>query len=364
MISRSNYEIWFIDFIDGKLNAEDEKTLFRFMDEHPDLKEELDSLVNTALRAPEISFGRKDSLYRKPEEITTSQFDYLCAAHVENDLTPEQEAELEKIIESDKSKSEILGLFRKTKLVAPALSYPAKKSLYRSSAAGQIIRLSLIALSAAAIVALILFNRYIFNPGAGSYTGAVASRYGHSEASSAMLIIRQAEKIFVPGELVKKQQKSPATNSHKEVEETQNETSLNLTAAADPQVQPERIPPYYIDRKELPAYTGIAEPVVFTSLLSPVAADTVNTGFDDRPRLSRFIARTFRETFLNEKKASDMPLKGYEIAEAGVTGLNKLLGWDMTLDKTTDEKGEVKSVYFNSRMIHFNAPVKKSLQAE
>ena len=81
---------------------------------------------------------------------------------------------------------------------------------------------------------------------------------------------------------------------------------------------------------------------------------------DGRSKLSRFISKTFREKILKEKSAKDTPLKGYEIAVAGVTGLNKLLGWEMALDKKNGENGELKSIYFSSKLLKFNAPVKKS----
>ena len=45
--------------------------------------------------------------------------------------------------------------------------------------------------------------------------------------------------------------------------------------------------------------------------------------------------------------------------KAGVTGLNKLFGWQMALDKKNDENGQPKSVYFSSKILKFNAPVKK-----
>ena len=54
------------------------------------------------------------------------------------------------------------------------------------------------------------------------------------------------------------------------------------------------------------------------------------------------------------------PLKGYEIAKAGVTGLNKLMGWEMALNERKDVEGNLKSVYFSSKLLKFNAPVKKS----
>jgi hypothetical protein len=63
---------------------------------------------------------------------------------------------------------------------------------------------------------------------------------------------------------------------------------------------------------------------------------------------------------LKENTSKDSPLKGYEIAEAGVTGLNRLLGWEMALVEKNDENGELRSVYFSSKLLKFNAPVKKT----
>ena len=61
---------------------------------------------------------------------------------------------------------------------------------------------------------------------------------------------------------------------------------------------------------------------------------------------------------------NDTPLKSYEIAEAGIEGINKLLGWDMALVRTNDDSGELKSLYFSSRLIKFNAPVRKNVTAQ
>jgi hypothetical protein len=63
---------------------------------------------------------------------------------------------------------------------------------------------------------------------------------------------------------------------------------------------------------------------------------------------------------LKENPSPDSPLKGYEFAEAGVSGLNKLLGWEMALDKNNDNNGELKSIYFSSKILKFKAPVKNT----
>ena len=89
-------------------------------------------------------------------------------------------------------------------------------------------------------------------------------------------------------------------------------------------------------------------------------AQALPSFFDDgRSNVDRFIARFFHEKIMNEKNPGDRPVESIEIAEAGITGINKLFGWDMELQKETDENGIITSYYFNSRLLKFNTPVKK-----
>ena len=80
---------------------------------------------------------------------------------------------------------------------------------------------------------------------------------------------------------------------------------------------------------------------------------------DDRSHANKFLARTFREKILRKDSFSEEPVRPFELAQAGIEGLNKLMGWEMALVKTTDTEGDTRSVYFSSRLLKFNIPVKK-----
>ena len=99
---------------------------------------------------------------------------------------------------------------------------------------------------------------------------------------------------------------------------------------------------------------------IHNTLIALNLSVTVPEYDDGRSKLSRFIARTFREKILKETKAKDSPMKAYELAKAGVSGLDKLLGWEMALDEKKDANGVLKSVYFSSKILKFNAPIKKT----
>ncbi len=44
-IDRSNYEIWFIDWLDGNLTGKEIEQLKLFLDQNPDLREEFNDLA-------------------------------------------------------------------------------------------------------------------------------------------------------------------------------------------------------------------------------------------------------------------------------------------------------------------------------
>ena len=67
-INLNNYEIYFIDFFDGNLNAQGESELMLFLDSYPELKEEFESFENINLEQEEIIFSEKTSL--KKNEIS------------------------------------------------------------------------------------------------------------------------------------------------------------------------------------------------------------------------------------------------------------------------------------------------------
>ena len=113
-IDRSNYEIWIIDWLDGNLNSYQIEQVKVFLDHNPDLKEEVNELIGEEIIPPAISFPNKESLKKSPEEMTPSQFEYLCAAYLENDLSVSQQAELREIINIYPEKKKTFDLIQKT----------------------------------------------------------------------------------------------------------------------------------------------------------------------------------------------------------------------------------------------------------
>ena len=113
--------------------------------------------------------------------------------------------------------------------------------------------------------------------------------------------------------------------------------------------------------KKIPVHThfDLRKGIISNTIIASNPSFNIPDTEDERSLVAKFISKTFREKFLREKTPADSPLKGYEIAEAGVAGLNKLLGWQMALEMKNDGNGQPKSIYFSSKILKVNAPVKK-----
>ena len=62
---------------------------------------------------------------------------------------------------------------------------------------------------------------------------------------------------------------------------------------------------------------------------------------------------------MKNEGAGEAPVYAVDLAEAGVMGINRLIGTEMVFKKNTNEEGELVSVYFSSRALKVNAPVNR-----
>jgi hypothetical protein len=360
-IDRSNYEIWLIDWLDGNLDDIKAEKLRLFLEENPDLKEEFDELPAMRLNSSAKSFQNKDKLKKTTADISELQFEYLCAAYLEKDLPDRQIKELMEITENDQEKKRSFELIQKTRLVPEDISYKWKNRLIRKPFTQKVIRLSLIGMSAAAVIFLFIITYFPIPrglPGKSINTSQNLKTNGFIQKQEDIktIDIRPEENKIRP---VKKKKENllPLLKKTKpdvittDVFPTVQNESLSISAETSPII---------VSKISVPQVLNLKRDAIPNTLIASNSR-IVNSEYDDgRSRLSKFIAKAFREKILKEKTANDRPLKAYEIAEAGVSGLNKLLGWEMALDKKNDENGELKSVYFSSKILKFNAPVKKA----
>jgi hypothetical protein len=352
-INRENYEIWFIDWLDNNLSPEDVEELEFFLEQNQDLREEFSKLTDIKLEPSSLIYSGKDRLKKTAGELSSSQFEYLCAAYVGNDLSKQQEADLEEMTKDDQEKSKTLDLFRQTRVIPPKVVFKNKKQLLKRTIEQKIIRFSKFALSAAAIAALVLISHpFRPEPLIDTISNTALNSTQSNNVTPPAFSGRENEEESIH---VKKE--APSVENEKMTAESSPLTDRGIVRdSISKSPDREQIAIRQIELKDI----AIIEYETLPAFLAASPQFTPPPAEDDQSKIGKFLAKNFREKIMKQDLPDDSPLKSYEVAEAGITGLNKLFGWDMALTLNSDENGEPSSVHFNSRMLKFNTPVKKS----
>ena len=355
---RSNYELWFTDWLDGRLNEKEAGDLEVFLGENPDLREELDGLASAYLEPARIVYKKKKSLEKSVKNYSESQFEHLCIASLENDLTPEHRDELKKIIDQDKTKRKVFELYQNLKLKPSSATFKRKSIVKKITAGTRIVRWSVIGLSAAATVAVIITAYLYMSPDPRKEVPQQAKAEKHDT-----LIVEHQSPVLV-SEVIAPDNRSSGQGTGNSLAEADAFDADDSHAGKREITGADTI--QFTRRSDNPLAMKVAMPVEmipelkqYENSIMKFHPDYIPPLIDDRTNSQRFLAKIFHEKIMRDTTAGNRPVKSYDIAVAGINGLNKLFGWNMSLQKKTNGKGDIKSYSFNSRLLKINAPVKK-----
>lgn len=126
MITRENYEIYIIDYLDGNLSVENQNALFKFLDHNIDLKEEFELMKDFQMPESNIVFDNKEDLKKdlSKQSVDDTNIDEWCIAAIENDLTEIVKEKFESEISGREDFQQIYALYKQTKLEAENTSFP------------------------------------------------------------------------------------------------------------------------------------------------------------------------------------------------------------------------------------------------
>ncbi|WP_321347941.1 hypothetical protein [uncultured Draconibacterium sp.] len=156
-INRTNYEAYFIDYLEGNLDEGMIDSFIAFLKENPDLKQELDLYEPISLEPEKVAFNKKAELYKSNFD-NEEAFDNAAIALLENDLTEKEKQEFATYLASHPEKEKQAAAFQNTKLKADgSLVFEDKKKLYKK-APGKTILLWTSRVAAVLILGLLVFN--------------------------------------------------------------------------------------------------------------------------------------------------------------------------------------------------------------
>jgi hypothetical protein len=157
-INRNNYEAFFIDYLEGNLDEKVVDDFIEFLQQNPDLKEELSLFETVSIGQEEITFGKKENLLKEKYDIE-NEFNQAAIAKLEGDISASEKAEFENYLSAHPEKQKEAELFSKTKLQPDkSLVFSKKKKLLRHSAG----RTVLLWTSRVAAILIVALTVYIF----------------------------------------------------------------------------------------------------------------------------------------------------------------------------------------------------------
>ena len=149
-ITRDNYESFFIDYMDGNLPESLIDQFLDFLNQNPDLKEELHLFEEVSLPPEFVVFQEKKQLHKSAAD-ENSRLENTVVAYMEGDLDANENKAFEAHLANNPELKKEYGLFAKTRLIPDSkIIFSEKRKLYRKS--GTTILLNWVARAAAVLV--------------------------------------------------------------------------------------------------------------------------------------------------------------------------------------------------------------------
>ena len=341
-IARDNYEIFFLDYLEGKLKESQIDEFLDFLEQNQDLKDELHQFESVRLPEEHILFSEKETLYKSLSDQTISS-DNKLIAYLEGDLNEDDRVAFENYLASHTGLQKDYRLFEKTRLVPESeIRMPNKHKLYRKHASVVVMNW---AVRVAAVVVLFWGINKLYQD--GNLTETLKTDHQVAVVTPKTII---PEKKMEPMELVQekikpvKESKSTISKPfHKQpkisIEETQppfsskEDRTLSAIAAITPKTMQLEAEPF----ENHLAVSGSALPA---NLKEHRKVLTVEEFLADRAK----------------KVGNESLLSAERIARLGLGVASEISGRRIGY---TQKNGKITSLEFESRLMAFSIPLRK-----
>jgi hypothetical protein len=359
-LTRNNYEIWFLDYLDGQLNNEQLETLLDFLEQNTVLKQELIGVSGISLAAGAESLDQKELLLKSADDIPgIASADQLCIARMENDLTEEEAKQFDLRMDEDTELSRNYAAFLHTRLnPADSVVYPFKNELRRKT-----VIFSPWLIAAISSAAIILLAWFLWPDNRETVTPPLAkSETLKTEILNQVPETRQTTSVSPQLASNISNSKSGTGNPKPENRSPKTISPAEQKAGNAESIQREFVPMNSVAHKTTIAGPRIPDPqnvkILFASNYSPSEANPLNT--QEAITLPQYALQLFRERILGEDRilVRKTRFSMWEVAGAGVSKINDLAGTKMKLNREYDSKGDIMAVSFNSRLFDIESPTK------
>ncbi|HBX50006.1 MAG TPA: hypothetical protein DEH02_02950 [Bacteroidales bacterium] len=373
MITRSNYEIWFIDYLDGKLSPFQISQLMLFLKENADLAAELEGMGDTFLVAEQISFEAKESLKEIPQKslvLNNENFDETCIARIEGDLNTEQKKEFDRYLFTHPEKINDYGLFAKTRLQPDYnIIFDKKSSLKKYKIQKNYRKYLLPAVGIAASVILFIVVYITNNNSKTSNEKQLANVVEIKDTSNSVHKSNNIQNSTTV-DVNEKNQSTEKTRKNKLYTEKKLPAQKHIQKFNTPltdtlnnitNIKKDFIPLEKMKlRKSFIAYTESAGTELELRNATCIFPIIKNEIAEEHPSLAQLAKKQIRKIFMKqEDRLKETSLTFLDVAEAAVRSFNKRTGKNIRIEKTYNDEGSVEVLAFKSENFQFIKPVKK-----
>lgn len=139
-ITRHNYEEYFILYMDNELSSNDRRMVEAFIQTNPDLKDELDTLLQYKLEPDStIIYNRKEELLiplvngiKEEAAVSLQNYEEWLVLYTDNELSPAQKIQVENFVATTPAAQKEFEWLQKSKVQPDiAIVFANKKVLYR-----------------------------------------------------------------------------------------------------------------------------------------------------------------------------------------------------------------------------------------
>jgi len=350
--TRENYEIWCIDYLDGKLSSDEVADFMLFLAENRDLSDEfdgirsLDTSVSTA--EPIVSFTHLKKEFSE-EQLDKNTFDEFCIAFYEGDLEDKEIKRLKSFISAHPEFMSRFEAYKELTLEADlSIKYPNKKQLKRTIPfyRYKIYKYILPIAAAAAVIAILI--RTPENPGIQNIEDL------HSSAKSAIsphdIIEVEAENSSVQNEQMAEQNtaKFPVQETKKSSEQsvTNNAIAVFDTTTDRPDIF---IPSIAFHKQNILISSQVNQKIIIptTALHSPPSG-----------RIEEFLEMASIRSYQVRNILFNPTLD--KMLQKSVDGINQIAETDLKYHSDTDENGRLLAFALTSERFNFKRKMRSN----
>ncbi len=368
-INRHNYEAYLLDQLEGTLSVDKQQELHNFLLLNPDCSGELTEIEPWILEGEKVQFqnGRllKKELPTASTLLEDHNFDLCSIARLEGDLSAEQIAAHQAMLETDDLKVQEWEEWQHTSLVPEPILFQGKAQLKRRLRPSiRVITMGVISAAAAVALLFILFNRApdLSQPESNQQVAQEdVSPQVYDVPTQASDVPAQAEAQMVVVETMENQTvqttadpppqkvKDPVMFSIKKDHDRPLEIESEAAVVPADDLQP-RVLAQAATQFSKPAASVEATPDQIKPLhIPPVPIHISSLSI---AQISKLDLQEVIEDYREEKDFSLL-----SIANAGIKGINKVAGSEISLLASRDDKGDVSGFQLKSKRFSFTRPL-------